>query len=143
MIPIHEAQNQCDLTVYIAGKWEARERLQAIAQELRVHGYRVTSSWLDHPLAQGYLVDNGVDEGVKDLDEIDASNVFVLDTLDEGATGGREVELGYALAEGSNRLLIIVGPSRNIFHSMVAIQFGSWDDVLPVFFSPRLMEERR
>ncbi len=64
-----------------------------------------------------------------DLVEIKGVDMFILDTLDESPTGGREVELGYFLASPMNKPFWRVGPIRNIFHSMADMEFETWDEV--------------
>ena len=142
MIPIQEAQNVFDATVYIAGKWESRVRLREMAGALRQGGYHVTSSWLDRPESDGYVIAEGTTQGPLDLDEIDQSNLFILDTLDENPTGGANVEFGYALAHSADRLLVTVGPHRNIFHPMAAIHFEDWPEVLETLLHPHVLYGR-
>ena len=139
MIPICDATDISDTTVYIAGKWEAHVRLQEMANELRQGGYHVTSSWLNRPLNQGYKVSDSFDQAELDLDEIDQCNLFILDTLDENPTGGANVEFGYALAHSAARLLIVVGPQRNIFHPLAGIHFPDWPAVLEVLLNPHVL----
>ena len=139
MIPIREVRDVSDATVYIAGKWEARVRLRAMAGALRVGGYHVTSSWLDRPESDLYVIADGTTQAPLDLDEIDQSNIFILDTLDENKTGGANVEFGYALAHSADRLLILVGPQRNIFHTLAAIRFEDWLDALDVLLHPHVL----
>ena len=135
MIPIRYVQGVGEITLYIAGKWEARLRLREMANVLRLGGYRVTSSWLDRPESESYKVGDSVTQATLDLDEIDESNLFILDTMDENATGGANVEFGYALAHSADRALIVVGPERNIFHPM-AVHFTDWPEALETLFHP-------
>lgn len=133
--PISEVTDYRDLRVYIAGKWEARERLRDVRLVLQLEGYKVSSSWLDCSLSVPYQIEDGPREAPVDLAEIDACNLFILDTLDENATGGANVEFGYALAGSANRGLWVVGPQRNIFHVMTSVRFKGWDDALRVMAS--------
>ena len=138
MIPIHYAQHVSEATVYIAGKWEARARLRGMASALRAGGYHVTSSWLDRSDEAGYGIADPT-EAPLDLDEIDQSNILILDTLDENPTGGANVEFGYAMAYSVDRLLIVVGPYRNIFHPLAAIHFENWLEALETLLHPHVL----
>ena len=134
MLSIHKVMDYRDLRIYIAGKWEARERLQDMRLLLQLEGYQVTSSWLDErPAEPGYVAIDGA--ALRDLTEIDACNLFILDTLDENKTGGANVEFGYALAGSANRALWLVGPQRNLFHALASVRFTDWSTALVVMTS--------
>ena len=71
----------------------------------------------------------------RDLDDIDAADVLVAlnaATWNEPAankgSGGRHVELGYALARG--KPIVLVGVRSNIFHSHPAVRLISWHDAM-------------
>ena len=116
------------MSIYIAGKYPAQARLRAIRDRFRRLGYIVTSSWLDEKATD----ENASEElmyanALRDLQEVRRCEVFILDTLDESVTGGREVELGEALSLTKD--LILVGPKRNIFHYLfdTSACFPNWD----------------
>lgn len=118
------------MVIYIAGRVTARERLKPLRAILRGQGHYVSSTWLD--LAMDYpmaLTQNG--EWDRDLEEIDASEAIILDTIDETPTGGREFEAGYAVAKG--KYFVVVGPLRNIFHNKARERYDSWEEVLTNF----------
>jgi hypothetical protein len=122
--------------IFIAGKWEAQLRLRAERANLVDAGLGVVSSgWLDEPgggywdtmriprLLSGYRNDRDIRYVAS---ERRPRGLFLLDTIDPGGgTGGREVELGFALAIGLEAWCI--GPRRNIYHERLP-QFDSWDE---------------
>jgi len=113
-------------SVYIAGRYEARERLRVWRDKLRELGCIVLSTWLDETPER-----DAVDAAymrraaVRDVSEIALCTSFILDTLDDGSSGGREVELGLALRNPKIRHCIVVGPKRNVFHELCH-HFQDW-----------------
>ena len=118
------------MNIYIAGKYTARARLKQYKDYLSGRGHTVLSTWLDqHEGDYGTVTDEQMHQmAMRDAVEVTDANVFILDTLDESATGGREVELGMAIAQ-SNKYIYLVGPVRNIFHTLVS-HFDTWEDLL-------------
>lgn len=117
--------------IYIAGRFEAKERL-AIERD-RIHALGlgdVISTWLDEETTneQGALAkEDAVRYARRDDWQVRAADLLILDTFDEDDRGGREVEYGIALAEGVETW--VVGPRRNIFHQL-AWATSSWAEVL-------------
>jgi nucleoside 2-deoxyribosyltransferase len=97
-------------TIYVAAAWAWREHAQELMNELHRAEHKVTSRWLVEEQAVGA-------EGARDdLEDIDAADTFVLMTMPIGtmfSSGGRMVELGYAIARRKN--IILVGERENIF----------------------------
>jgi len=67
---------------------------------------------------------------LKDLAEIKSADVLVLDTFVGSERGGKEVEFGFALGQFQSKLVYIVGPIINVFHSLCDRQFDSWPDFI-------------
>jgi hypothetical protein len=67
---------------------------------------------------------------IKDLAEINAADLLILDTQDVTPRGGREVELGFALGRFQSKNIYLVGPIRNVFHTLVDRWFDDWDNLL-------------
>lgn len=115
---------------YIAGKYTAKDRLAYERKSLRSMGFAVSSSWLDEVYGSDgdKRVTNEIrkENAQRDMVEVVACRAFVIDTQDENASGGREVELGMALALG--KPCYRIGPYRNVFHTLVDYAFPSWDD---------------
>lgn len=116
------------MNVYIAGKFSAQARLREIRGRIRQAHILVTSSWMDE-VAGEYPVprQRALNTGSADLREVSMADLLILDTLDVSETGGREVEFGFALAQGTR--VWLVGPVRNIFHEFAEEHFESWDEV--------------
>lgn len=115
---------QMHRAVYIAGKFQAAERLRYHRDRLHLMGVRVTSHWMDDPedkMGSG----KAFDEAIRDMNEVRTCSLMILDTLDDSDTGGREVELGIML--GTYGDVILIGPARNVFHSLIPEHYASWD----------------
>lgn len=113
-------------TVYIAAPYELREEAQAAMHALTARGHHVTSQWLR-------IHDTLTDAHArKDLRDIHAATVLLVlnpEPFRQAGTGGRHVELGYALAHGKR--IIVVGPRTNIFHYLYEVeQSDTLDDAL-------------
>ena len=111
------------MKVYIAAPYELRDRAISLMQTLERVGHEVTSSWLkgvdrdDHATAQ------------KDLDEVAAADMLMLINPGEfrnKGTGGRHVEVGYALALGKR--VQVLGVRSNIFHHLDHVTVIDWDN---------------
>jgi nucleoside 2-deoxyribosyltransferase len=132
-------------TVYLAAPFVARDGLRPFVGELNAIGMHCTSSWLFGDVA----VKDGVgtapsqsDETIAkdcldDLRAIDSARAVVqftgnaIETLripDASGpmlhTGGRHVELGYAIAK--KKPLIVIGDPENIFQRSLATVVPDW-----------------
>src|SRR5688572_468644 len=102
--------------VYIAAPYPIRDRAIAMMRVFEAHHLEVTSRWLKAP-------DTLSDEHAqKDLQDVARADVLVAVnpvSWESSGTGGRHVELGYALALG--KPVLLVGERSNIFHHLHAI----------------------
>jgi hypothetical protein len=116
------------VNIYIAGKWEARDRLKLERDAIHANTkHKVIGTWLDvEESPEPTIMDKRAYAG-RDLAEVKASNLLILDTLDMNERGGREVEYGMALGRG-HIWTWIVGPIRNIFHEIASRHFATWDE---------------
>ena len=119
------------MKIYIASYFDTRKRLYPIKHQLEKLGFEVISSWLHESkdvayssATEGYLLSCAI----RDMADIRESSLFILDTLDVTPRGGREVELGLAIAGG--KYIILVGPLRNVFHRLAHQRFETWKDCL-------------
>jgi len=128
--------------IYIASKFSSRHRLQPNKFKLKHMGFDVLSDWIDNnPLDEtlggdydsiGNHPDASHDIAVRDIAQVLECDIFIIDTQDISATGGRECELGMALMALTPRIFRI-GPIRNVFHAHKSIRvFTSWEDILPL-----------
>ena len=126
--------------IYIAGKFHARHRLRVVKRNLQQLGYEVLSEWIDpQPLDDvlggdydsiGAHLEESQQIANRDEHELRQADVFIIDTQDESATGGREVELGMATILECE--IYRVGPIRNVFHARIPSEnlFKSWTDLI-------------
>ena len=125
------------LIVYIAGFFDAQQRLRAVRDRLRtITSWRIRARWLDEVASQAPLVtppslsDDYRRYAERDLEDIIDCHLVLVDTLDVTPRGGREVEVGYAL--GLYIPFIVVGPKRNVFHELAKAAYEDWDSVYRV-----------
>lgn len=117
------------MNIYIAGKYEARGRLRGERARLRAMDHEVISSWLDETAHRDECDRAYLQRAAwRDLRELERATLVFADTLDESTTGGREVEVGYALALG--KPVWLIGPQRNVFHYLIRRPFVTWDAAL-------------
>lgn len=116
------------MKVYIAAPYGARAQAQWCAAHLT--GHEVTSSWLGgtRPVdesttctAPALSDEQAARYAERDLADVARSDVLILLTASiaqisagGAASGGRHVEVGYALALG--KPVIVVGEPENLFH---------------------------
>ena len=123
------------MRIYIAAKLSDRMRLRAIREELFKLGHECVSTWLDE-VAKPEAMDMRTflrKLAVKDLTEIRAADLLILDTLSPlsaGGGGGREFEVGFAIGQWHHKDVWRVGPGNNAFHELVDRAFATWDDCL-------------
>src|SRR5712692_1754274 len=100
------------MKVYLAGRWSRRKAISERKSELEELGITVTSRWLTGS-------HNGLAENLaaqEDLEDIDKAKIFILFTeypYRGYLTGGRMVELGYAIAQ--KKEIFVYGPRENVF----------------------------
>lgn len=85
---------------YLAGSFDDQQILRDVRSQLVVKGHHVTSRWLDVPENRFYTEEQRAMFAQNDLDDIDAADVFVYYHGKPSTSGGRMLELGYALAGG-------------------------------------------
>jgi nucleoside 2-deoxyribosyltransferase len=133
------------MNIYLAGPYSQKDQINKYAAELRQHGYKVTSSWLDeiHP-PNVQLPDLTASEhsgyAKRDVQDILASDVmiFFTDPTQKIVRAGRHVEFGMAII--LRMPIYVIGPEfENIFHYLPEIiHFESWDHFTKVLFANAL-----
>lgn len=99
------------MKIYLTARWGRREEMKAVREKLVAAGHVCTARWLDEPEETPYAV-----AAQMDLDDIDFADALIVftETTDVGyLSGGRHVELGYALAK--DKTIVLVGPRENVF----------------------------
>jgi nucleoside 2-deoxyribosyltransferase len=109
------------LKVYIAADYARKDEVRALAEALEGRGVKCTSTWAFMPSDQeGGVGATATSPGyaaamaAQDLDDVGSSDAFVQLTTGEYCRGGRQVELGMAMALGKR--VIVVGPREHVFH---------------------------
>ena len=114
------------LPVYIAAPYPFRDEAILVMNDLEAAGFVVTSRWLKAP-------DELADEHArKDLADVAAADVLLAlnpPGWESAGTGGRHVELGYAIA--LRKQIVLVGERSNIFHYLNDIVVLPWDAHIP------------
>jgi hypothetical protein len=120
------------MKVYVASFFDTRVRIRPYADALWHKGYQVVSTWLNEVAKPENITQEEFWKklAVKDLTEVKEAELLILDTLDVTPRGGREVEFGFALGAFQNKAVYLVGPVRNIFHTLVDRKFESWDALI-------------
>jgi nucleoside 2-deoxyribosyltransferase len=118
--------------IYLASFFDTRERIRPYANKLWEMGHEITSTWLNEVARpEGMTTEEFWKKlAIKDLAEINAADLLILDTIDVTPRGGREVELGFALGRFQTKSIYMVGPVRNVFHTLVDRRFDSYDALL-------------
>jgi nucleoside 2-deoxyribosyltransferase len=120
------------LKIYIASFFDTRTRLRPYRDQLWSLGHEVVSSWLDETAKPAGMSHDDFWRklAMKDVAEVKSADLLIVDTMDVTPRGGREVELGVALASFQQKQVFIVGPVRNVFHQLADRRFDSWDDCM-------------
>lgn len=116
------------IQIYVAGFFDTRERLVPFVEKLRGLGYGVSSTWLLERTLTPVSKEVQMRYAVRDYDEIADADWLVVDTFDITPRGGREVEIGLAMAW--HKKVYVVGPERNVFHTLADARFDSWEEFL-------------
>jgi nucleoside 2-deoxyribosyltransferase len=118
---------------YLAGKYDKRETLFWIAEDLITNGHQVQAEWLD-----GTHSDRSEEAkfryAITDFQDIDACDTLVMFNLPTEApemSPGRHVELGYALAHG--KPCIVVGAGDCVFYTLAVKRFTTINEFLNAF----------
>ena len=122
--------NYDPIKLYIASRFQDREDALALKERLQARGALVTSTWLtplDGNNANMATLNGRYQEcrarATCDLDDIVGSDaVVVMSPLKahKSGTGGRHVELGFAVGVG--KPVFLLGSRENVFHYLPHIQ---------------------
>lgn len=128
------------MRVYIAAPYSMKDTIIREAEELRLYGIEVTSSWLEEPHKPSTQMHELTHEehqvyALRDVQDIVNADILVFhtDPTKSIIRAGRHVEFGIALALGLTRCMpiFVVGQEReNIFHHMPQVaHYASWREV--------------
>ena len=105
------------MKVYVAAPWSTRDAAIAVMHWLESQGHYVTSRWLRQ------LDDEGPMAAADDLADVTAADLLLAlspEAYRNIGTGGRHVELGYALALGKQ--IVLVGARTNVSHHLDCVR---------------------
>ena len=114
-----------NLRVYIAAPYPTRADVKNIALDLRRTGIAITSRWIFEDDA---LDDKAARRDLTDVARCDVLIAYNPSGWENTGTGGRHVELGYAIA--LMKPIILVGARSNVFHQLSDITFTEKDDLI-------------
>lgn len=120
------------MKIYIASRFADRKRLRPIADRLWHMGHEVTSSWLNE-VAKPASMDRDTfwrKLARKDEAEIASADLLIRDVHTISRTGGADVEFGMALGQYQRKQVWLVGPVRNVFHTLADRHFATWEEAL-------------
>lgn len=115
------------VSIYLASLYSRREEMEENAIKLmNEYGYEITSRWV-------FGGEEGFSEeeiAIFDLEDVDAADTIIAFSQPYGTLykgGGRNVELGWAMAKGKR--CIVIGERENVFmwHPLVE-QFDTLED---------------
>lgn len=113
---------------YLAAPYQMRAAAQVAMQQFAARGFACTARWI----TQDDSAQIGPEWAQADLADIDAAAAFVAlgpEVWKNAGSGGRHVELGYALARG--KLICLVGARTNLFHHHPAVTWcATVDDAI-------------
>lgn len=117
------------MRIYLAAPFTTQDRMRGIRDVLSTFGHEVTSSWIDLAEigeATDFDPDHCASHAASDTaDLLRADAVAVFTEYGPSTTGGMHVETGIALAAGKR--IFLVGPRRNIFHTLPKVEhFPDW-----------------
>ena len=121
--------------IYLAARYSRQKEMLDVAHRLCEMGHAVTSRWVlgDHLCNDEILLDNpevGRRFATEDIADIRRADTFVIftDPIRTPTRGGKQVELGWAIAHGKR--IIRVGPPENVFQTLISIDYVSNTDTL-------------
>lgn len=134
------------IRVYIAAPFEERFEVQEIRKHLRTTGIIVDAPWLDVPEKdhEEISIQMRRQRVQEDLDAVERCHIFIAFNppgWGHKGTGGRHVELGYALA--FHKPIILIGNKTNLFHWAGCIQSSTKGtlatDIVGLAFEKRIV----
>ena len=102
--------------VYIACPFNERDEAKRVRDILLTKGITSTSRWIDTHLTELDLLSDAdrEREALADIADVQRAEEFVYIAKGQSTSGGRDIELGYALAEGMK--VWFIGEPFSIFH---------------------------
>lgn len=111
------------MKIYLAARYDRHEEMERVAGLLEEDGHVVTSRWIHGHHDMDVDANDPSEFAYEDWHDLDEADCLVSFTELSSVgynRGGRHVEFGIALAE--DKLMCIVGPRENVFHTLEYIQ---------------------
>lgn len=115
--------------IYIASRFADRKRLRPYADKIWHLGHEVTSTWLNEVNKMPGMTKEEFWRVLaeKDLVELGQADLIIRDVHAISHTGGADVEWGLAISQFQHKLRWLIGPTRNVFHTLAHRRFDSWE----------------
>lgn len=112
------------MKIYLAASFDSKASMREHRTLAESFGHKVTSTWIDLPDDMPLMSDRlDCEKGQVargDLNDIDQAQALVYFAGGSTTTGGKNIELGYALAKGMR--IILVGDKSSVFHYLGSIE---------------------
>jgi len=103
------------MKAYVASSWECKTEAAQIRDHLATMDIGCTATWIDIDPEDAYFASRADIEAVRDVREVAEADLFFLYVPDpDTSRGGRDVEMGLALALG--KPIVLIGTRRCVFH---------------------------
>ena len=123
------------IKIYTGATFSEQTRIRGHKETLIQLGHTVLSTWLEEQLRPEGMSEAqfGHKMAIKDLQEVNACDCFILDTQSPSKTAGKMIEYGFAVAK--HKLIYVVGeqPKHAIFLSLADKAFATWDELFAYF----------
>lgn len=129
------------MRIYICARSEDLEVGRVYRDKLQANGHVVTSRWLNGLVGLGAVpapgkasddLQNAANMDLEDIDKADCVLAINPKSAHRSGTGGRHVEVGYALARSVP--VVLVGERENVFHHLQGVrEVPEIDDVVRLF----------
>lgn len=107
------------MKIYLSAAWHRREEVQRFRSRLQEEGFDVKSQWLDER-ASGFSDREAAQQDLDDISDCDVFVTFTEQSRSHYFSGGRHVELGFAIGLGLKAY--VVGHVENVFHSAPGVE---------------------
>lgn len=112
------------MRVYVAGKWEEKERVREVQAQLIAAGHTITHDWTKEESSSGYDPDLMARHAVADKAGVLAADAFVGIFEKDLRYSGAVAELGIAVAMGIPIYILGNFVDRNVFAYLPEVRRG-------------------
>lgn len=118
------------MKIYVAGTYASKLDLRPIRDKIWSLGHEITSSWLDEVSKPASMSADDFRKklAIKDLCEVASADILIVDA--DKMSGGKHVELGFAIGRFQKQLIWFVGNPSNIFYELADGRFRDWNECI-------------